>query len=198
MRAYIGDLDKKEVLKRVYEACYQKFKKSNPYLSFNDEQYELSDNQVEQFLKVNYVGYINGIYVNVQFVDDDLEFKESFTNVYLQTLYDMKLEKAIIYENPTNAQAFNVLREVNEEIDDIQNEIEEKTTTLSHLSCNVPLYKNPQSSVIKNNGYDLVIMECRSLWQDIRHLEVKITDLVIQKRNILANLVNGKTYAVRR
>ena len=198
MKAYIGDLDKKEVLERIYNNFYLKFKRQNPYLNLNDDLYTLSDDMLNNLLQVTYIGYVNGLYLNMEYIDDDLEFNANYSDIYLQTLFDMKLEKAIIYETPTNSKVFSDLRVLTKDIELLRSKIEENNRKISSLSLNNEFYKNKPSSLLRNTVFDINMLQCRKIWMDTKKMEIELIEKVGRKRRIILDLVNLKTYSIGR
>mgnify|MGYP003571301134 CR=1 FL=1 len=198
MLVYIGDLDKKEVLNRIYNNFLDNYIERFSYLNINKDLYKLNDKYLNRLVKHGYIGYLNGIYINMTFLDDNLEFEDGYSQIYLDTIFDMKCEKSIIYETPLNAQVFSDLRTLKRDIEVLREKIKKNNSTLSALSFNNEYFKNSQKSIIKNNYYDITLLECRRIWKETKLLESDLVDKLLRRRKILEDLVNLKTYSIGR
>ena len=71
MRLYVGDLEKKDIIKSIYNDMKDIYSKNNYHLP------DLSNEQLLNEVNKDYISTINNVNFNLSFVDDYLEFQDS-------------------------------------------------------------------------------------------------------------------------
>lgn len=118
---YIGDLDKKELGKAIYdyyrkyniEIIYNDLKKYNPSIDRNQLIAEITDEELEILLNTESIKCINGIYFHISFIDDMAIYDENMNYDYLYIIYNLKKQKGL-FEHCIFEQLFSKIDEINE------------------------------------------------------------------------------------
>lgn len=101
---YIGDLDKKEVIKAIYDhfrkqdidRLYNMIKDYNPGIEKNDLVQDLSADDLKKYAHETAITSINNVYINIHFtVDDELMYDELWAKDYIEIIFALKRQKGL-------------------------------------------------------------------------------------------------------
>ena len=193
MKAYIGDLEKSEVIKYIYDD-FRNIILNNLNIRENREMYipeitlEDADKQTN-----NYIGYLNGVYLNMGFDNDYLTFDDGYSTKYVKALFKLKKDKCLIIHNPVSSGLLDVIDKNLEEMDKLEGKIEVKKMELKVLG--IDPYKNffemNNKSVIKNNYMEGLKFEAYHTFQELYKLEKELLNYKITTNQMMLNMINN-------
>lgn len=182
MEVYIGDIYKKDVIKNIYNDFKDKYEKGNYSIM------ELTESQLKELVKKDYINMVNGIKLDLHFFDDWVEFNETRSNVFLDAIFRIKLLDGIIsYNDP----ALSMLKVNEEKIKERRNKIFENESAIKKLGVSNLDYKSMgTSTIIKNNVYDNNKYKAYLLWKENNLLMNEISDIKKDSNIIKYDIVN--------
>ena len=193
MKAYVGDLDKSEVIKKIYDE-FRISLLNSLNIKENRDLYipELTLEDADKF-NHSYVGYVNGLYLNMEFQNGYLEFDDGYSTKYIKSLFELKKDKCLIIENPTSTGLLTYIDNNIHDMNRLEGKIEAKKLELQMLGINP--YNNfsemSHKNIIKNNYYESLKFETFHIFQELKEYENQLLDYKLRTNEMMLNMINN-------
>ena len=193
MKAYIGDLQRSEVIKYIYDD-FRNTLLNNLNIKENREMYvpELTLEDADKQIN-NYIGYLNGVYLHMGIDDNYLTFNDGYSTRYVKALFNLKRDKCLIINNPASAGYLDVIDKNTEEINKLEGKIGAKKIQLQILG--IDPYKNfsemNRKNVIKNSYLEGLKFEAYHILQELKAMERELITYKIRNNNMMLSMINN-------
>jgi len=193
MKAYIGDLEKSVVIKYIYDD-FRNTILNNLNIKENREMFipEITLEDADKQTK-NYIGYLNGVYLNMGFDNDYLTFDDGYSTKYLNALFRLKKDKCLIMHNPISSGLLDIIDKNTEEMNRLEGKIQAKKLELQIIG--IDPYKNffemNNKSIIKNNQMEGLKYEAYHIFQELYQLEKELLNIKVNTNQMMLNMINN-------
>ena len=186
MQLCIKDLDKREVIKSIYYTLLEKL----PYAS--EEQKKLDSEFFSIFDDYVYIKSINNVLLDIFFEDDYIVFSDVYSNIYIEAIFNLMVEKCIILDNNLNHNLFVLLKDYKDRLRELLLKINDLGRQIYNLGFTTPNEIYRSKNVFKNTEFDNRLCFANNLWKERTGFINEYKDKSRDIKNIMLDMINLK------